>query len=150
MQDDAATEATQNQNWQYFVETLLNGCFEGENWISFDENYKKSKVITNALQSITICKQTYNRFYEQISSNFEMTINNLPADEKQGINRDLQNLNCNITVGEKNLNQLIDSSALDIFIDFFQNEGRFPGTQDNTSKTRNTIFLKNKRCNPHR
>ena len=79
-----------------------------------------------------------------------MTINNLPADEKQGINRDLQNLNCNITVGEKNLNQLIDSSALDIFIDFFQNEGRFPGTQDNTSKTRNTIFLKNKRCNPHR
>ena len=113
MQDDAATEATQNQNWQYFVETLLNGCFEGENWISFDENYKKSKVITNALQSITICKQTYNRFYEQISSNFEMAINNLPADEKQGINRDLQNLNYNITVGEKNLNQLIDSSALD-------------------------------------
>ena len=79
-----------------------------------------------------------------------MTINNLPADEKQGINRDLQNLNYNITVGEKYLNQLIDSSALDIFIDFFQNEGIFPGMQDNTSKTRNTIFFKNKRCHPHR
>ena len=98
--------------------------------ISFDENYKKSKVITNAFQNITICKQTYNRFYEQISSNFEMTINNLPADEKQEINRDLQNLNYNITVGEKNLNQFIDTSALDISADFFQNEGRFPGTQD--------------------
>ena len=59
-----------------------------------------------------------------------MTINNLPADEKQEINRDLQNLNYNITVGEKNLNQFIDSSALDISADFFQNEGRFPGTQD--------------------
>ena len=59
-----------------------------------------------------------------------MTINNLPADEKQEINHEIQNLNYNITVEEKNLNQFIDSSALDIFIDFFQNEGRFPGTQD--------------------
>ena len=98
--------------------------------ISFDENYKKSKVITTALQNITICKQAYNRFYEQISSNFEMTINDLPADEKQETNRDLQNLNYNKTVGEKNVNQFIDSSALDVFIDFFQNEGRFPGKQD--------------------
>ena len=62
---------------------------------------KKSKVITNVLQKITICKQTYNRFNEQISSNFQMTINNLPADEKQEITRDLHNLNYNITVGEK-------------------------------------------------
>ena len=59
-----------------------------------------------------------------------MKINNLPADEKQEINRDLQNLNYNITVREKNLNQFIDISALDISVDFFQNEGRFPGTQD--------------------
>ena len=42
-----------------------------------------------------------------------LTINNRPADEKQEINRDLQNLNHNITVREKNLNH------------FFQNEGRF-------------------------
>ena len=46
-----------------------------------------------------------------------LTINNRPADEKQ-INRDLQNLNHNITVREKNLNH------------FFQNEGRFLGTQN--------------------
>ena len=68
--------------------------------ISFDENYKKINVITNALQNITICKQTYNRFYEQISLNFEMTINNLPGDEKQEINHDLQNLNYKIAVKE--------------------------------------------------
>ena len=55
-QDDVAIEAIQNQNWQYFVEILLYACSEGENLISFDENYKKSKVITNALQNITICK----------------------------------------------------------------------------------------------
>ena len=129
-QDDVVIEAIQNQNWQYFAETLLYGCSEGENLISFDENYKKSKVITNALQNITIRKQTYDRFYEQISSNFQMTISNLPSDEKQEINRNLQNLNYNITVRKKNLNQFINSSAFDIFIDFFQNEGRFPGTQD--------------------
>ena len=53
-QDDVATEAIQNQNWQYFVETLLYSCSQSENLISFDETYKKSKVITNALQNITI------------------------------------------------------------------------------------------------
>ena len=97
--------------------------------ISFDDNYEKSKVITNALQNITICRRTYSTFYEQINSNFEMTINNLPEGEKQEIKHDLQNLNYNITVREKNLNQFIDSSALDNFIDFFQNKGRFPSTQ---------------------
>ena len=124
-QDDAVIQAIQNQNWQYFVETLLYGCSEGRNLTSFHENYKKSKAITNALQNITICKQIYNRFYKQISSNFEMTINNLPANEKQEINCDLQNLNYNTTVGEKNLNQFIDSSALDIFTDFFKTKADF-------------------------
>ena len=57
-----------------------------------------------------------------------MTINNLPAGEKREINRDLQNLNYSITVREKNLNQFIDSSELDIFFNFFKNEGRFPGS----------------------
>ena len=57
-----------------------------------------------------------------------MTINNLPAGEKREINRDLQNLNYSITVREKNLNQFIDSSKLDIFFYFFKNEGRFPGS----------------------
>ena len=57
-----------------------------------------------------------------------MTINNLPAREKREINRDLQNLNYSITVREKNLNQFIDSSKLDIFFYFFKNEGRFPGS----------------------
>ena len=52
---------------------------------------------------MTICKQKHHRFYEQISSNFEMAINKLPADEKQKINRHLQNLNYNITVGEKKI-----------------------------------------------
>ena len=44
-QDDVAIEAIQNQNWQYFVETLLYGCSEGENLISFDENYKKVRPL---------------------------------------------------------------------------------------------------------
>ena len=59
-----------------------------------------------------------------------MRINNLPADEKREINCDLQNLNYSITVREKNLIQFIDSSVLDIFFDYFKNEGRFAGSQD--------------------
>ena len=56
-----------------------------------------------------------------------MTINNLPADEKQEINRDLQHLNYNITVREKNLNQFIDSSALDFLLTFFKTKADFQG-----------------------
>ena len=119
--------------------------------ISFDKNYEKSKVSTNALKNITIWKQTYNSFYEQISSNFEMTINNLTAVEKQEINHDLQNLNYNITVREKNLNRFKDSSALDIFIDFFQKKANFQGHKIlYTSKTRNTKFFKNKQYTFHK
>ena len=43
----------------------------------------------------------------------------------QEINRHFRNLDYNITVEEENLNQLIDSSALYIFIHFFKNEDRF-------------------------
>ena len=56
-----------------------------------------------------------------------MTINNLPAGEKRGINRDLQNLNYSITVREKNLNQFIDSSKLDIFFIFLKTKADFQG-----------------------
>ena len=43
----------------------------------------------------------------------------------QEIIHHFQNLDYNITVGEGNLKQLIDSSALYIFIHFFKNEDRF-------------------------
>ena len=45
MENDIAIEAIPNQMWQHFVETLLYGCSEGENLISFDENYKKVKSL---------------------------------------------------------------------------------------------------------
>ena len=54
-----------------------------------------------------------------------MTINNLPADKKQEINHDLQNLNYNITVREKNLNQFIDSSARYFFLIFLKRKADF-------------------------
>ena len=75
-----------------------------------------------------------------------MTINNLPAYEKQEINCNLQNLNYNATVGEKNLNQFFDSSTLDIFIDFFSKRRQISrDTRSyNTSKTRNTKLFQNK------
>ena len=81
-----------------------------------------------------------------------MTINNLPADEKQGINSDLQNLNYNIAVREKNLKQFIDSSALDIFIDFFSKRRQISKhtRSYNTFKTRNTKFFKNQKYTFHR
>ena len=44
-QDDVAIEAIQNQNWQYFVETLSYGCSEGENLIRLMKIIKKVRSL---------------------------------------------------------------------------------------------------------
>ena len=44
-QDDVAIEAIQNLNWQYFVETLLYGCSEGEIWLVLIKIIKKVRSL---------------------------------------------------------------------------------------------------------
>ena len=52
----------------------------------------------------------------------------MPADEINKIDRDLQRNNYFVNLS--NTNSFSDHNILDTFCDFFQNHGRFPGSQE--------------------
>ena len=56
------------------------------------------------------------------------TIRNLPVDERNENDHDLQRHNYFINLGEKN--DFSDHNITNTFCDFFQQHGRFPGSQD--------------------
>ena len=68
---------------------------------------------------------------------------NLPVDDGEEIDRDLQRNNYFINLGKTS--EFSDHNITDTFGDFFQQHGRFPGSQDLIviPKTRNTIIYKN-------
>ena len=53
-------------------------------------NAEKVKIIENSVENHTICKQLYANFYNQIASNLAKAIRNLPPNELDEIDRDLE------------------------------------------------------------
>ena len=80
------------------------------------------------MENITICKQMYLHFYDQVSQYLTNTIKNLPADEREEIDCDWQRNNYFINLGETN--EFFDHNITGTFCNFFQQHGRFPGSQD--------------------
>ena len=111
--DDLALEVIQNEKWQYFIDTILTACKTNNGGI-----YKNINLIKNYMENITVCKQTYLSFYNQISQYLENTIKNLPADERNEINRDLQRNNYFINLSKRN--EFSDHYIIDNFCEFFQ------------------------------
>ena len=77
----------------------------------------------NSVENITICKETYNYFHNQISKYLTNTIKKLPADKREEIDGDLQRNNYFINLGETN--EFFDHTVLDTLCDFFQQHRRF-------------------------
>ena len=73
------TEEVQSQNWQYFVESVLDAC--SANGIGKKIDVKQVQLIKNSAENITICKTAYQSFYNQVAQNLNFTISNLTADE---------------------------------------------------------------------
>ena len=69
--DDIALDIIQNENWQYFIETILKTCQTNNGGINNTVELKNIKLIKNSVENITICKQTYQNFYDQISQYFQ-------------------------------------------------------------------------------
>ena len=126
--DDLALELIQNENWQYFIETILTACKTNNDGINNTVDLKNINLIKNSIENITICKQTYLNFYNQISQYLENTIKNLPGDERNEIDCDLQRNNYFINLGKTN--EFSDHNIIDTFGEFFQQHRRFPGSQD--------------------
>ena len=123
-----ALEVIQNENWQYFIETILTACKTNNDGINNTVDLKNINLIKYSIENITICKQTYFNFCNQISQYLESTIKILPANERNEIDRDLQRNNYFINLGKTN--EFSDHNIIDTFGEFFQQHRRFPGSQD--------------------
>ena len=56
-------------------------------------------TLLTRIENMTICKQTYFNFYNQILQYLSNTIKNLSVDERNDINHDLQRHNYFINLG---------------------------------------------------
>ena len=126
--DDITLDVIQNENLQYFIKTILKTCQTNNGQINNTIELKNIELIKNSVENITICKQTFKNFYDQISLYLTNTIRHLPADEINEIDQDLKRNNYFVNLG--NTNTFSDHNILDTFCDFFQNHGRFPGSQE--------------------
>ena len=70
--------------------TILTASKTNNGSINNTINLKNINLLKNFIENITICKQTYLNFYNQISQYLTNTITHLPVDERNEIDRDLQ------------------------------------------------------------
>ena len=65
--DDLGLEVIQNENRQYFIETISTAFEINNGGINNIFDLKNINLIKNSIENITTCKQTYLNFYNQIS-----------------------------------------------------------------------------------
>ena len=118
--DYIAIEEIQSQNWQYFVESVLDAC-RAKN-VSETIRQPQAQLLIDSVENVTICKKTYQSLYEQVAQNLNFAINNLLADEMMEINKDLQRENYWTNIETVDL--------LDCCCDFYFTKEKFPGSQE--------------------
>ena len=83
--DYIAAEEIQNQNWQYFLERVIEVCKSKE----IGSTIKKSEdFLLNTVENVTIVKKSYETFYNVVERNFCSTISKLSMDERDKIKDD--------------------------------------------------------------
>ena len=77
--DYIATEEIQNQNWQYFVESVLEVCKAQK--LGKKIRKPQENLLMNTVENITITKKTYQSLYKYLEQNLYLTVENLSAEE---------------------------------------------------------------------
>ena len=115
--DYIVAEEIPNQNWQYFIERILEVCKSKE----IGSIIRKSEdFLLTTVENVTIAKKSYETFYNVIERNFYSTMNKLSLDERNQTKDDfLRKKFCWEGV----------VLELDSWIAFFLKHGRFPGSQ---------------------
>ena len=79
-----AAEEIQNQDWQYFIERVLEVCkFNDANLVKPGE-----KVLLSTIENVTVAKRVYRMIFETVSRNFNLTINDLSYGRIKDISDD--------------------------------------------------------------
>ena len=116
--DNIAAEEIQNQNWQYFNESVLEVCRAQK--IGKTIRKPQANLLVYAVENITIAEKTYQSLYKYLDQSIYLTIENLSSEEFAKIKDDFnrENFWAKRVVHE-----------LDCWIAFFFIKGRFPGSQ---------------------
>ena len=130
--DYLAAEEIQNQNWQHFIERVIEVCKSKE----IGSTIKKSEdFLLTTVENVTMAKKSYESFYNIVQRNFYSTMQQLSVDEQNEIRDDFLRENFwweDIT------------SQLDSWVLFYCKFGRFLGSQKLVSipKVHLPYFLK--------
>ena len=93
-EDYIAIEKIQSQNWQYFVESVLEACRRKNSGETVYQH--QSKLIKASIENVTknsIAKKTYKSSFNQIINNLTFMFDNLPDDEFKEIINDFHTEN---------------------------------------------------------
>ena len=80
-----ATEEIQNQNWQYFIERVIEVCESKEAGASIKPT--KNFLLTT-LENVTIAKKAYQTFLNTVQRNFNLKIRKISIDKQNQIKED--------------------------------------------------------------
>ena len=86
LNEKTALEILQNKGWQNFIERILE-VRQSNNGGEFTKlvNAKEVQIFENSVENLTICKNLYTEFYNQVSENLAEVLRNLPANELEDI-----------------------------------------------------------------
>ena len=80
-----AAEEIQNQNWQYFIEQVLEVCKDKE----IGKTIKQSQdFLLDTVENVAIVKKSYETFYNTIEWNFYSAVEKVSLDEYDIIKED--------------------------------------------------------------
>ena len=124
-----AAEEIQNQDWQFFIERILE-VSHNQNSISPQETFLKSTI-----GNITVAKKVYKMLFNTVATNFHLTIPQLNSKTQQKIS-DMFYV--------KNYSYSSFLTNLDDWISYYYAYGNFPGSYELIiiPYTKNPYFLK--------
>ena len=127
--DYLAAEEIQNQDWQYFIERILEGS-NNPNYINPKETFLKTTI-----ENITVAKKVYKMLFNTVATNFNLTIPELNSEKIQDISEHFYLKNYSYSKSLTNLND---------WISYYYSYGKFPGSNELISipYTKNPYFLK--------
>ena len=113
-----AAEEIQNQNWQYFIERVLEIRHSKEvgSTIKPTEDF-----LLTTVKNVTLAKKSYETFYNAVERNLYSTISKISNDKRKQLQENVLSKNF---LGKKVVVQL------DSWLAFYCKYGRFPGLQD--------------------
>ena len=76
-----AAEEIQNQNWQYYIEQVIEFCHNKE--IGKTIRMPQSNLLFDTVINITEAKQSYDTFYNTVAQSFHLIIEKLPFEGKK-------------------------------------------------------------------